>query len=310
MSCLDITSTAVVPDRIASRYRRRSMTSFECDVRQSTSSYEGKLSISSDGFRTMMRDIENGLSRRSKQNCSSTSDLNGFEFGGFISRDSPFTKAKKTSCVQNIGKVGKKKCFGSISNISVCSSVSHRVKRLDISTSRLKERMLKKNNRKPSDKNEKLQQKLDNLFAWLQRSGKKAGRYALNRRGSPIPMTKLETRKKSLDLTLKEVLSKKETTNAFRKFLSREMSEENLDFWLEVESYKKAKESKRQKLATRIYEKYISPSSTHEINLESYVRDHTERKLKDISPDTFDLAQKHIFALMETDSFRRFLDLF
>uniref|UniRef100_H2Y592 RGS domain-containing protein n=1 Tax=Ciona savignyi TaxID=51511 RepID=H2Y592_CIOSA len=277
-------------------------------TRSGSTSTEGKISISSDGFRSMMKDIQVGLGNKLNK-FSSVSDLTGMEFGDF--NDVSFVGKRTEKIGGIIGKITKKKKyqFGSVSNISVCSSLSHRVKKLNVSNSASKLRgRFKRSGRQ--DKSDKLQHKFENIFAWLHRSGKKAGRYAMRRNRSPIPMTKSDTRRKPLKLTLKEVLSKKETTNAFRAFLSRELSEENLDFWLDVETYKRAKASKRQKMGIKIYEKYISPSSTHEINVESCVRQQTRRKLLNFDVDTFDEAQQHIFKLMAADSFRRFLEVF
>lgn len=43
------------------------------------------------------------------------------------------------------------------------------------------------------------------------------------------------------------------------------------------------------------------------MNIDHYTKDVTLRNLVDLSPVTFDLAQKRIYALMEKDSFGRFL---
>ena len=44
-----------------------------------------------------------------------------------------------------------------------------------------------------------------------------------------------------------------------------------------------------------------------QVNIDHFTKDVTLRNLVDLSPATFDLAQKRIFALMEKDSFGRFL---
>lgn len=44
-----------------------------------------------------------------------------------------------------------------------------------------------------------------------------------------------------------------------------------------------------------------------QVNIDHFTKDVTLRNLVDISPTTFDLAQKRIYALMEKDSFGRFL---
>lgn len=49
---------------------------------------------------------------------------------------------------------------------------------------------------------------------------------------------------------------------------------------------------------------FILPS---QVNIDHFTKDVTLRNLVDVTPTAFDLAQKRIFALMEKDSFGRFL---
>lgn len=44
-----------------------------------------------------------------------------------------------------------------------------------------------------------------------------------------------------------------------------------------------------------------------QVNIDFFTKDVTLRNLVDLSPATFDLAQKRIYTLMENDSFGRFL---
>lgn len=48
-------------------------------------------------------------------------------------------------------------------------------------------------------------------------------------------------------------------------------------------------------------------STNKQVNIDHFTKDVTLRNLVDLSPATFDLAQKRIFTLMENDSFARFL---
>jgi len=52
---------------------------------------------------------------------------------------------------------------------------------------------------------------------------------------------------------------------AFRAFLLKEFSDENLDFYLEIESYKKQKQSRQLKLAPAIYVTYIQAGASREV---------------------------------------------
>ena len=52
----------------------------------------------------------------------------------------------------------------------------------------------------------------------------------------------------------------------FREFLVRELSDENLDFWCEVEQYRKQKSSKRTKTAQKIFDTFVATSSSYEVS--------------------------------------------
>jgi len=52
---------------------------------------------------------------------------------------------------------------------------------------------------------------------------------------------------------------------AFRRFLTHEFSEENLDFWLECEALKLEKISKVHKMAAKIYNRFILPGAENEV---------------------------------------------
>ncbi|KAF7655226.1 hypothetical protein LDENG_00059270 [Lucifuga dentata] len=106
----------------------------------------------------------------------------------------------------------------------------------------------------------------------------------------------------SLSLSLSDGLA------AFRSFLQSEFSDENVEFWTACEDFKKTKNPvKMAAKAKKIYEDFIQPEGPREVNIDHFTKDVTLRNLVDLTPATFDLAQKRIFALMEKDSFGRFL---
>nr|CAB3262765.1 uncharacterized protein LOC100182918 [Phallusia mammillata] len=108
--------------------------------------------------------------------------------------------------------------------------------------------------------------------------------------------------------SLSQLLSRKGGTNAFRSFLQSEFSDENLDFWLECESFKRVRgAAKIHKVATKIFNQFLVGDSPSEINVDSSTRDEVKSKLETPSLEMFDEAQERIFKLMEQDSFRRFL---
>ncbi|KAM6243794.1 regulator of G-protein signaling 3 isoform 3-T4 [Porphyrio hochstetteri] len=132
------------------------------------------------------------------------------------------------------------------------------------------------------------------------------------------PSGKLEKVLKSLKPTpeealkwgdsLEKLLLHKYGLAAFRAFLRTEFSEENLEFWLACEEFKKIKsQSKMVSKAKKIFAEYIAIQSCKEVNLDSYTREHTKENLQNITRSCFDLAQKRIYGLMEKDSYPRFL---
>ncbi|KAM9306999.1 regulator of G-protein signaling 3a isoform 5-T5 [Pholidichthys leucotaenia] len=108
--------------------------------------------------------------------------------------------------------------------------------------------------------------------------------------------------------SLDKLLAHKYGLAAFRAFLRTEFSEENLEFWLACEEYKKIKsQSKMASKAKKIFAEYIAIQSCKEVNLDSYTRDHTKDNLQNVARSCFDLAQRRIYGLMEKDSYPRFL---
>ncbi|XP_076420447.1 regulator of G-protein signaling 3 isoform X3 [Peromyscus maniculatus bairdii] len=108
--------------------------------------------------------------------------------------------------------------------------------------------------------------------------------------------------------SLEKLLLHKYGLEVFQAFLRTEFSEENLEFWLACEDFKKVKsQSKMAAKAKKIFAEYIAIQACKEVNLDSYTREHTKDNLQSVTRGCFDLAQKRIFGLMEKDSYPRFL---
>ncbi|XP_054440472.1 regulator of G-protein signaling 3 isoform X1 [Pteronotus mesoamericanus] len=108
--------------------------------------------------------------------------------------------------------------------------------------------------------------------------------------------------------SLEKLLLHKYGLAVFQTFLRTEFSEENLEFWLACEDFKKVKsQSKMAAKAKKIFAEYIAIQACKEVNLDSYTREHTKDNLQSVTRGCFDLAQKRIFGLMEKDSYPRFL---
>nr|XP_002122056.1 uncharacterized protein LOC100178431 [Ciona intestinalis] len=103
---------------------------------------------------------------------------------------------------------------------------------------------------------------------------------------------------------LSDVLREPELGMIFRSFLKSEFSEENYDFWVEVENYKR---SLSAKVADNIYSSFIAPNSLREVNISAHARNETIRNLATPDGTIFNLAQDEIYRLMEKDSFSRFM---
>uniref|UniRef100_A0A674DA52 Regulator of G-protein signaling 5-like n=1 Tax=Salmo trutta TaxID=8032 RepID=A0A674DA52_SALTR len=107
---------------------------------------------------------------------------------------------------------------------------------------------------------------------------------------------------------LDNVLTNSYGLATFRGFLRSEFSEENIEFWVACEDYKRTREtSKMAAKAKRIYKEFIQTGAQWEVNIDHITKDVTVRNLGRLTPMTFDLAQRQVFALMEKDSYRRFL---
>ncbi|KAM7390936.1 hypothetical protein PAMP_021664 [Pampus punctatissimus] len=88
-----------------------------------------------------------------------------------------------------------------------------------------------------------------------------------------------------------------------------EFSEENLDFWLAVEKFRRTRPlNKMAARAAKIYDEFISTTAARQVNVDSSVRESTNHSLcLCISPTSFQVAQQQVFGLMEMDSYPRFL---
>ncbi|XP_068174899.1 regulator of G-protein signaling 4-like [Antennarius striatus] len=94
----------------------------------------------------------------------------------------------------------------------------------------------------------------------------------------------------------------------FGRFLKSEYSEENMEFWVACDNYKKTSASKQGSKAKQIYHQYVEINAPHEVNLDATTRESTKKNVGDAQQACFDGAQKMIYKLMEKDSYRRFLN--
>ncbi|KAM4896008.1 regulator of G-protein signaling 18 isoform 2-T2 [Sylvia borin] len=105
-----------------------------------------------------------------------------------------------------------------------------------------------------------------------------------------------------------KLLSEKAGLDAFTKFLKTEFSEENIEFWMACEDYKKS-ESADELLpkAKTIFKTFIQKDAPKEVNLDFHTKEVTSQSIGRPLRSTFDAAQSTVYRLMEQDSYPRFL---
>ncbi|XP_028413226.1 regulator of G-protein signaling 8-like [Dendronephthya gigantea] len=93
----------------------------------------------------------------------------------------------------------------------------------------------------------------------------------------------------------------------FLAFLEKEFSAENLRFWLACQELKQTPRMNVPSLVNKIFGDFLDQDSTHAINVDAKTYNHVKLNLSNPSYNTFDEAQEHIFQLMKTDSYPRFI---
>ncbi|RNA12904.1 regulator of G- signaling 14-like isoform X1, partial [Brachionus plicatilis] len=96
--------------------------------------------------------------------------------------------------------------------------------------------------------------------------------------------------------------------NIFTDFLKKEYSEENIDFWVRCEKFKKISDlDEMKKEAEDIWQTYLDTSSQCQINVDNKTRSNCKEGMQNPHCKMFELAQSQIFTLMKYDSYSRFL---
>uniref|UniRef100_A0A2K5ZGP2 Regulator of G protein signaling 7 n=1 Tax=Mandrillus leucophaeus TaxID=9568 RepID=A0A2K5ZGP2_MANLE len=106
-----------------------------------------------------------------------------------------------------------------------------------------------------------------------------------------------------MDEALKDPVGREQ----FLKFLESEFSSENLRFWLAVEDLKKRPIKEVPSRVQEIWQEFLAPGAPSAINLDSKSYDKTTQNVKEPGRYTFEDAQEHIYKLMKSDSYPRFI---
>uniref|UniRef100_A0A6Q2Y418 Regulator of G protein signaling 6 n=1 Tax=Esox lucius TaxID=8010 RepID=A0A6Q2Y418_ESOLU len=107
----------------------------------------------------------------------------------------------------------------------------------------------------------------------------------------------------SLEETLKDPAGR----DQFLKFLESEFSSENLQFWLAVQDLKRLPLEKVADRAQEIWAEFLAEGAPSSINLDSHSYERTSHNLKDPGRYSYEDAQDHIYKLMKSDSYTRYL---
>lgn len=106
-----------------------------------------------------------------------------------------------------------------------------------------------------------------------------------------------------------ELLANKYGLAAFRAFLKSEFCEENIEFWLACEDFKKTKSpQKLTSKAKKIYNDFIEKEAPKEINIDFQTKNMIAQSIQEATHTCFSAAQKRVYSLMENNSYPRFLE--
>ncbi|CAK9293380.1 unnamed protein product [Gordionus sp. m RMFG-2023] len=117
---------------------------------------------------------------------------------------------------------------------------------------------------------------------------------------------------KKWTFSLKELVKDNAGREQFMKFLEKEYSGENLKFYEDWKKLKTAPAKQVAEIVQTIYDNYFSTSATFSLNIDCKSENLTRENMKNPSRNTFDEAAEHIYQLMKSDSYNRFIrsDLF
>uniref|UniRef100_A0A4W6C208 Regulator of G protein signaling 6 n=1 Tax=Lates calcarifer TaxID=8187 RepID=A0A4W6C208_LATCA len=116
-----------------------------------------------------------------------------------------------------------------------------------------------------------------------------------------------QQRVKKWGFSLEEALKDPAGQELFLKFLESEFSSENLRFWLAVQDLKRMPQQEVAQRAQDIWTEFLAEGAPSSINLDSHSYERTSQNLKDPGRYSYEDAQDHIYKLMKSDSYTRFL---
>ncbi|KAI8431470.1 hypothetical protein MSG28_015987 [Choristoneura fumiferana] len=108
---------------------------------------------------------------------------------------------------------------------------------------------------------------------------------------------------------LRELLCDPAGQEHFARFLSKEFSGENLKFWLAVQDLKAQPIRRVASRAKEIWKEFLASDAPSPVNIDAASRELTRVKVEAGTADRycFDQAQAHVYHLMKSDSYSRYL---
>lgn len=107
--------------------------------------------------------------------------------------------------------------------------------------------------------------------------------------------------------SLKELLQDPIGREHFTKFLDKEFSGENLKFWEAVQELKCLPQSEIQNKVQEIWAEFLAPDASCPINVDSKSYEVTKRNMENLDRWSFDCSAAHVYHLMKSDSYSRYL---
>lgn len=104
-----------------------------------------------------------------------------------------------------------------------------------------------------------------------------------------------------------ELLKDEHGKEEFQKFLEKEFSGENLKFWLACQRLKLEPVQNVEDNVNQIYKEFLSKESEHAINIDSKCMETTLKNRENPDRFCYEEAQEHIYQLMKSDSYARFI---
>ncbi|WAR19436.1 RGS6-like protein [Mya arenaria] len=119
-----------------------------------------------------------------------------------------------------------------------------------------------------------------------------------------IPLRRVKRWAFSVEELLKDPAGK----DQFSKFLDKEFSGENLKFWLACQELRGVKLSELHERVHEIYSEFLAPGAHNPVNIDARIAELVRKRVDD-NPNRycFSEAQDHIFKLMKSDSYSRYI---